>query len=62
MSEAGGGVTSHWIQWVQQIEALTAAADTGVGVSGYFQGERAARLSEADKKGTELGKRTVREK
>ena len=51
MLEAGRGIhftLNAW--WEQQTEALTVVAGWDLGVSGYFQGERAAKLREADKK------------
>ncbi len=51
MLEAGRGI--HFALgalWEQQTEALTVVVGRDLGVFGYFQGERAAKLTEAHKK------------
>lgn len=58
--EAGKGI--HFalkVLWEQQTETLTVVTDGDLGVFGYFQGERAAKLRETDKKKRELGERMV---
>lgn len=47
------------VLWEQQTEALSVVTDGDLGVFGYFQGDRAAKLREADTKKRELGERVV---
>lgn len=47
------------VLWEQQTETLSVVTDGDLGVFGYFQGDRAAKLSEADKKKRELEERVV---